>query len=338
MERRTIQKVGGSTLSVSLPKDWANFAGVKQGNTVYLVQERNGALRILSDNMIEKEANPREFFINCDLTKEPNLMERLIIGSYVLGNDVIRISSSTRIGGEQLEEIRNIVRKIVGLDIIEESQREIILQCFIDPLKFEIRSLIQRLSVIASTMLNEAMEALLELSPELAEDVIKREDEANNIFWLITRLIILTQRSQTFADKMDFPFGPIGLRLVSENLEGIADCCESIAKIVLEVHRIMDGIDKKDLKELSTLDELTKEVFRKSVDSLFSGNIITANDAINLRDRLEAEVEAQMRKAILPYHRAIAVMMAIIADNCSTIATVAINIHICRSNSFSPST
>lgn len=57
MEQRKIQKVGQSTLSVSLPRDWLNLAGVKQGDTVYLAQGRKGDLRILSKNLVEEEEN-----------------------------------------------------------------------------------------------------------------------------------------------------------------------------------------------------------------------------------------------------------------------------------------
>lgn len=95
MEQRKIQKVGKSTLSVSLPKDWAYTAGVKQGDTIYLDRGRNGALRILSKDIVEKEEKQKEYHINCDMIKEPNLLERLIIGSYLLGVNTIKIFSSS---------------------------------------------------------------------------------------------------------------------------------------------------------------------------------------------------------------------------------------------------
>jgi phosphate uptake regulator len=55
LERRKIQKVGRSTLSVSLPKDWIHLAEVKSGDVVYLDQSKNGALRILSEKLVEEE-------------------------------------------------------------------------------------------------------------------------------------------------------------------------------------------------------------------------------------------------------------------------------------------
>jgi len=315
-----------------LPKDWINLTGVMHGDIVYLDQGKDNTLRILSENLVKEMNKPTEYHINCDLAQEPNLLERLVVGGYMQGADTIKVFSSTRIDGKQMEEVRNIVRRLVGFSIMEMSRNEIILQCAIDPLKFKIYSLIKRLSVTATTMLDEAMEALHNFNPELANDVIKREDEANNIYWLITRLLLSTQKSPPLAEKIGLnEYQPLtDIRLVSKNLERIADCSESIAKIALDLHRIIDTIDKKELEKMLPLDQLTKEVFQKAVDSLFSRDIITANDALNLRIELDAEVEARMRRAAIPYFRAIAIMLAMIAENSASIATVAINIEIGR--------
>ncbi len=328
LERRKIQKVGSSTLSVSLPKDWTNRVGVKQGDIVYLDQGEDGTLKILTEDLVEEEQKQNEYYINCELIEAPNLLERLIVGSYLQGVEVTKIFSSTRIDGKQIEAVRNIARRLVGLNIIEESSNEIILQCFINPLKFKIVPLMKRLSVITSTMFNEAMEALLEFKPEIANDVIQREDETNNIYWLLTRLTLSTQRSPTLAKKIDLPFGLTGIRLISKSLEKIADCSESLAKITLDLYKNEDVIDKKELEKLTVLDQLTKEVFQKAVESIFSRDMIVANNALNLREKLVTEVEAQMRTTANPYFRVIAIMFAMIAENSATIAVVTINIEI----------
>jgi len=319
-----------------LPKDWVNLAEVKQGDTVYLEYGKNNSLRILSENLIKKEEKLKEYHINCDLSLEPNLLERLIVGSYVLGTDLIKISSSTRICSKKMEEIRNIVRRLVGLSIIEASKEEMILQCSLDPSKLEIYPLIQRLSVISMTMLNEAMQALLELNPELANDVIKREHEANSIYWLITRLLLPAQKSQTLAETIGLTdyLGPTGVRLVSKNFEGVSDCSKGIAKIVLELNDIKNEINKEELEKISYLDCLTRKMYQKAADSLFSRDIIGANEAINMRIQLGKEIEARMRRAAIPYFRAIAIMLAIIGERSGSIATVIINREIWKCNSF----
>jgi phosphate uptake regulator len=334
--QRKIQKVGSSTLSVSLPKDWVNLVGLKQGDIVHIDQGKDASLRISSEKNIKEAMKLNEYYIKCDQIMEPNLLERLIVGSYITGIDVVKIYASDRIKGRQVEEVRNIVQRLVGASIIEMSRNEIIIQCFIDPSKLKIYSLLQRLSVITSTMLTEATEALLTQNPELANDVIKREDEANNIYWLITRLLLSARKSSTLAENigLDEYFTTISSRLVSKNLERIADCSKGLAKIALNLYGMKETVDIHEINKLSSIHRMTKEVFKKAVESLFSREIITANEALNLRSKLDAEVETQMRKALIPYFRAISILLAMVAENSGNIAAVAINIEIDKSNSF----
>lgn len=336
MERRKLQKVGHSTLSVSLPKEWITLTGVNRGDIVYLDQTEDGALRIVSEDLLEKEREPTEYEINCDLISEKKLLERLIVGCYVQGVDMIKVFSSTRIESEHREEVRTISRRLIGLSIMEESRQEIILQCSIDPYKVEIYLLLQRLSVIASTMLNEAMEALHEFNTDFADDVIIREGEANNIFWLITRLIFMAHKSQTLTKRIavNTPLSLTGIRLVSRSLERIADCAENLAKIALHIQQIKETMTEKEVNRTSSLDKKTKEIYRKAVNSLFLGNVRAANEALNLRDELEAEVADQMQNSTILYFRTIAIMLAMIAENSATIAFEAINLEIKRTNCY----
>lgn len=336
MEQRKIQKVGRSTLSVSLPKKWVTQTGLHSGDIVHIEQCRDGTLRLLSYKHVNAAETPKDYFIDCDSVNNAKLFERLIVGCYMTGIDIIKMYSADRIAGNQIEEIRNIVQRLVGASIIETTRNEIIIQCFIDSSKLNVTSLIQRLAIITSTMLTEAMTAFLDLNPEHATAAIQREDEANNIYWLITRLLLSIQQSSISANDpgLDVSFNPTSLRVVSKNLERIADCSQEIAKIALHLHELRDTLEIHELHKLSPIDQLTKEIFKKAVDSFFSRDIIKANEALNLRDSLDAAVETQMWKAITPFFHAIPIMLAMIAENSASIAAIAINIDINKSNAF----
>lgn len=327
LESRKIQKVGKSTLSVSLPKAWIKLIGVKQGDIVYLDQRKDGSLRIFleeDENLVKEK--PQEFLINYDQVKEIKFIERLIVGSYLMGKDLIKITSSTRLDSKQTEEIRNIVQKIAGLNIIGVSKKEVIIQCFIDPLNFDVHSVMQQLTDITSTMLNEAMEALSKFDSELANDVIKREFEVDSIYWLLTRLILSIARSRTLQKKMGLSetFKPTGLRLATRSLLRIARHSMLIAKIALKLSEKKD-VNKKEINVISYLNRMTKKVFHKAVDSFLSRDMISANDVLNLKKKVEAEVEVQMQENSFTYLRTIGITMMIIMENSACIAKVAIN-------------
>ena len=82
---------------------------------------------------------------------------------------MITIQSPSRIESIKLEEIREIIARIIGLSIIEETKKKVVLTCSIDPFKFNIYSLIRRLSAIAAAMFDESIEALQK--HELMSDV-----------------------------------------------------------------------------------------------------------------------------------------------------------------------
>lgn len=327
MERRKVQKIGYSTFSVSLPKEWVIQNGIKGGDVVYLFRENNGTMRVLTEDLLKEEARPKDFSINLEMINSPRLLERLIVGCYNMGAETIKISSSSRIESNRMEEVRAIVSRIIGLSILEETKNEIILNCSIDLSKFEVFTLLRRLSSIASTMFDESVEALLKGDEVLASDVEKRELEANAIYRLITRLLFSAQNSPILAEKMglntpvDIPIG----WSASRELERVADCANSIAMIAKNYSQIHEKTPKEELEKISHLSKMAGDVFQKAVNSIFSEDVLDANTAINTRYDLETEVSNYMREdSNIPHFRTAAMIFDIVAENSSNLAQLQI--------------
>jgi phosphate uptake regulator len=328
MERRKIQKIGYSTLCVSLPKEWIAERGINRGEFVYLSHEKDGSLRILTENLVNVQAEPLFFTINLELFHAPRLLERLIIGCYMMGAEIITITSSSRIQSPKIEEVRQIVSRTIGLSIIEETKTSIVLNCSIDPTKFTVRQLLRRQSAITATMLEESIESFLLAKSELASDVIKRENEANSIYRLITRLLFTAQSSSELADIMG-----IKTQLEIPNyyqcswaLERIGDCAEQIAKITLDFQHSDETANEEQQEILSSLSKNTLEIYEKSMISFFDENLINANETINNRYNLENDVAAFLRKTgIVPFYRIVATMFDVITHNIHVIAATTIH-------------
>lgn len=170
MEKRRVQQVGYSTLNVSLPSNWVKAVGLKRGDFLSLTSGPDGSLKLIPSALAESRlAIGREFIINSDFCDELGMLERVIIGNYILGRESLQISSSKRIRSEHVEEIRSIAKKLIGMGIVEESANQITLQCSIDPSKLQIDTLMRQLSVIVSTMYEETIQALVDFDQELAE-------------------------------------------------------------------------------------------------------------------------------------------------------------------------
>jgi phosphate uptake regulator len=330
VEQRKVQRVGASTLSVSLPKHWVNHIGLKQGDLITITEENNGDLRISAN--ITHDDEPSRFVINCDMIEKPKLLERLVIASYVRGFDLVKIFSLNRIKGNQIEELRIATQQLIGLSIMEETSKEIILQCSLDPTQFKIYTLIRRLATITSTMENEAFEAILNLNVELAKEVIKRESDANSIYRLTTRLLFSAQKTPTLAEMIGLEelLDATGVRIVTKNLEGIADSATNLAAIAIELQALNNQkiLDRDELEKLAPLAKMGREAFKLALESLFTGNIIAADTVVNLRDELIAIAEMRIRAVAIPYYRAVVIELTEIAKRCASIAIEAMGITI----------
>jgi len=329
MESRKVQRVGYSTFSVSLPKKWVKDVGLKQGDFVNFYPEKDGSLKLLPGSIAERKTQTLEYIINSDLCNDPGMLERLVVGNYTLGRDAFQVVSSSRISREHIEEVRKIAHRLMGLGIVQETPERIDLQCSIDPASFKIDMLIRRLSVIASTMNIEAMQALADSDRELAEDAIRREDEADMMYWLAIRLLISAQNDRAIAEKIGFedPTQILYYVLVTRYLELIADHAENIARRVIEFQTSSkEKTSKHMMNKIVNMGELTHNVFLKAMDCVFSGDIQVANNVLEITKVIRNEHERLMKELPeLPILRTVLLELARIADNGAGIAVIAIN-------------
>lgn len=329
MESRKVQRVGYSTFSVSLPKEWVKTSGVKQGDLIMLFTEKDGSLKLIPSGMVERKTQPEEYIINSDLCGEPGMLERLIVGNYILGRDIISVVSSSRISRTQVEEVRKIAHRLMGLGIVQETAEQIDLQCSIDPTRFKIDMLLRRLCVIASTIFIEAMQTLTESNMEMGEDAIHREDEADMMYWLSLRLLLSAQRDRTMMDKIGLqePSDILYYGLITRYLELIADRSEYIGRRAIEFQsHSKEKSSKHMMNRISNMGDLAHNLFLKATDCIFTGNIEIANDLLEIARAIRSEHDSLMRE--LPEHqllRAVTWELDRIADHGASIAVIAIN-------------
>ncbi|MEM2988106.1 MAG: phosphate uptake regulator PhoU [Candidatus Bathyarchaeia archaeon] len=327
MEIRKVQRVGHSTMTVSLPNEWIKEHDIKPRDLLFILPERDGSLKIMPRHIAQKE-EAEEYVVNADACDEPGMLERIIVGSYILGRDVIRVISTSRIGKNHIDEIRRIVQKLIGLGILEETPKSILLQCSIDSTKFKLDMLIRRLALIASTILSEAMQGFKEKKYDIVEEAIAREDEADKIYYLAVRLLLSAQMKPAIAEEVgmvDLLFIPAA-RLILQYLELVADYSEDLAREVLEMEIYRRRLPEDVVDRIFHLSELTQTILQKSIECIFTRDLKVANQLLEMRKALEVDSNRLMREAPeIPYVRSILSCLSKIADKGATIAEIAIN-------------
>src|SRR5260370_3107872 len=168
MEARKVQKVGFSTLIVSLPKDWVEEVGLKQGDIVSFRRESDGGITVYPG--LTRERENFRYIIDADLCDSPNLLTRIITANYLTGHDTIQIVSKKELSSRHLEEVRGVSIRLTGLGIVEQNLKSVTLQRFVDPTKFPIYRLMRMLQIILSSMLEPAVKSVVDGRVSLADE------------------------------------------------------------------------------------------------------------------------------------------------------------------------
>jgi len=282
MDSRKVQRIGLKTLAVTLPKHWVKSVGLKPGDIIVFTIQADNSLLLRPSNMLQKKTELSEV-IYSDLCNEPNLLERLIIGSYILGVDTIKIMSSGRIRASCIETVRKITHKLMGIGIIQESSNEIVLQCSIDPTRFPIDVLVRRLYIIVSTMHRDVMSSLKELDIDLAKEVVTREYEANMVYWLILRLLksVQDKRDLMFDIGITSVFQILSLWSITQYLERIGDWVKNIAELIIMINQEKLSLEKADIENILKMGEKAYEICYLAMQSLYRRDIKLANSIID---------------------------------------------------------
>jgi phosphate uptake regulator len=184
------------------------------------------------------------------------------------------------------------------------------------------------LSLISSTILSEATQALVEKNDTLAEEAIDREDEADMIYYLAVRLLLSAQGKPEIAEQLGFAdlvFIP-ATRLILQYLELIADYSEDVARDVLSLKVYRNRVPADTVDRIKDLSELAQAIFQKAVDCIFTGDLKIANSLLEMNTVLELEANRFMHEAPeIPYLRAIVSTLTRIGDKGATIADIAVN-------------
>ena len=269
METRKVQRLGPSTLAMTLPAEWVKAHGVEKGDEVTLRTGGKGTLTVLSESASDEDTTAT---IWADNLNEQGL-ERAIVAQYVLGRRVITIARNEgTLRSAQINAVYQAETQLMGLGVIEETPEQIAIRCSVDPEDFTLDNLLERLESTGSTMRAEAVEALAEGDVDLARRAINRERQANKIFVLLLRLIFTSFRNPTLAEEigLESTFPLIGYRSVAKNLELTADNAEDIATIVIDNADQPLAVDPETMQAIeefsAAVDELTTTAVRSVVE------------------------------------------------------------------------
>jgi len=300
LEARKVQRVGYSTLTVSLPRDWVEDVKLKAGDIVSIKREDDGSLKLVPGTE-HKRDEVRNCIVNADLCNSSHLLTRVITANYILGHDTIQIVAKEELKRDHLEEIRSTTQRLTGLSIVEQTLKQVTLQSFVDPTRFPIYGLMRRLHIILASMLDVSIKALVERRPELAAEVAHMEEESDRIYWLIVRQLLLAIRDRSVGTKIgiESPVHIAGNRVVAKTLEEMADSAENVAREVIALKDRQINSEAV-LVDIAKFGSQTVKISDQTIKALLTGDIGLANGAVEMVEESE-EDERKLTQKVLTH-------------------------------------
>jgi phosphate uptake regulator len=222
--------------------------------------------------------------LQIDATGAPaNLLERLLVGSYITGHDQVILTAKDGLTAAQRREIHRVVDRTLGMTVVGDTPAGVEVQNFVDPSKFELPRLIHRVVQMLRTELGICRTALLDKDARQLESVETMEEEIDQLYLLMVRQLLLSSDSPRIARIIDVESHhyQIGDRLVAKMLEVTGDLIHGIAT---ELQGHLPGLRRMppNLVHLfASRIERLEHLLARTMDAFGRLSVIDANTTLN---------------------------------------------------------
>ena len=289
---RRLQKIGSSML-LSLPSEWVKNNNLKKGNMVMIEVNRNNSISIYpSDIDAEdvKEVNIPHPQLSMDsLTNQ-------IYGAYLLGYDIIRIKGKSQISFDDRQLIKLAMRKLVGLEIVDENGSNIISQFLLDANTLDAEKILRRMSSIVAGMYKDTLLGIQRKETGSEKSIVSRDDDVDRQYFLLVRLIRSAMMDQKLASKLNLSnIDILDYRIAANHLESAGDYITDFAAALPIISH--DNLIEEIIQAASLIEKMQE----KSIAGFINKNRVESNevvkiyskfnDLLNLTKELSAQTE-----------------------------------------------
>ena len=270
---RRLQKIGSSIL-VSLPKEWVDANNLDKSNQVEIETNQNN----LSIRTQQSKRPSKEIEISYPLPKGESIVPTMT-GAYLLGFDLIKIVGKLPISISDRESVRGSMRRLVGMEIIDEDATNISVQFLLDETSVNPQNILKRMSSIALGMFSDVVSSLQSGDKTNLETITNRDAEINRQYFLLVRLIRSTIMDPRLAGIFNLEnIDILDYRIAANTLEIAGDTVVELSESLIK-----SNLSKVELKKLHDFAKDMEEIQIKSIDSFISNNRTLAINAITLQ-------------------------------------------------------
>ena len=280
---RRLQKIGSSIL-ISLPSQWIKDNNLKKGSTVPIDVNRDNSISIFpSDDATDKQ---KEVAIPYSSASMDSLVNQ-VYGAYLLGYDMIRIKAAAQISYDDADRVKRAMRKLVGLEIVDEDGSNISAQFLLDANTLDAEKILRRMSSIVAGMYRDVQEAVKSKESSIRKVISGRDDEVDRQYFLLVRLIRSAMMDQKLAGKLNLSnIDILDYRIAANLLESAGDYIVDLAASIQDAPKV------KFADEIMEAGALVEKMQEKSVAAFVNKNRAESNVVIKTYDKFSETINS----------------------------------------------
>jgi phosphate uptake regulator len=301
---RRVQVTGRGSYIVSLPKPWVQEAGIRKGGRIEFSKQENWGLTLTPFGNTRYDDDRARCSISLPPNIDPDALTRMLISLYVSGYSTIEIrSKSGNLTAAVRDTIRDVARgKLVGTELVTESAQSATLQVLLSYPQLLVPDALRRMLSILNAMQQDAMQALSRLDKELANQVVKIDDEIDRFGLYVIRQLKWAVKHPTLLSRIGLasPVDCLGYRIISKSVERSADHATRIGVSVL---LLQQPPGPALFKEANMLSQQSSKMMETALRALFANDYNLAETVLLERDRvtdLESKVVERLLREKLP--------------------------------------
>ena len=287
MDLRRLQRTSDGTFFVTLPKAWVVRNKLERGAIMSFSERKDG--KLLTEPYGEQERK-----ISAVTLAPTPMLRREIEEKYLLGYDVFEVVSQQVIHPDTRETVRRIVRSLVGLEIVEEDTKKIVIQCLIEPSLLFPDRILRRLHLITLSMQKDAVSSFARGDSRLARTVVERDEDVDRLYFLLVRVVRAALTDPAIAEKLNTSaIDCLDHRILASFVENFADYATDIAESTWVRAKGKD-LDST-IRSVEKAGVILNRMHKDAVDAVFTRNLTLAEEATGLYKDAETSIRRAER-------------------------------------------
>jgi phosphate uptake regulator len=286
LEPRRLIKFGNSSFIVSLPKEWVSKNNLKKGDWVYLKETNENEIILMPKEGRNSAEIEKKIEINVT-DKDDEDLKREITSAYINNFNTIVIAGKDL--KQKSECVKEIIAPLTGIEILEQSAKEIIIKDFLSFETMSPRKIIRRLDNSIRAIFEEMGEGIRsnKLNNGFLNEVLEEDKGINKLYLLILKLTKIGISNREAIKSFGMSYEELSsAQWLAMNMEYLGDDLKRIARFLAKAK-----LNAKQKECFENNIHLIESCFIKAMTAYHKGEFGLAREVMGKKKTVLKEID-----------------------------------------------